>query len=330
MACNHPFKAWWTGRYTDKGKKELEIRFNTPGDFLPVNRCKKTISPSAPMFFEDGHAFLKDPISLPCGVCVGCRMDKAKEWTERLVLESKDYPDNVWFITLTYDDAHAKPIEKRDLQLFFKRLRKYTGRKFRYFACGEYGETVASFKWNGKYYGRPHYHIILFGFLELGEKRTKNSYECKDIADAWSKDGVPFGLYEVKAAVPNMMAYVAGYVQKKQVFLASHSFPSKPFIMMSRKPMLGFSSCEKVEESDPRVYGYFSENKFSASLPGAFVKKLDGCDWIEDYKDLQQKLMRDCCYLDLAVYGSSDEEVRGFSKDRIDNDRLKNKKRSLV
>lgn len=331
MACNHPFKAWWTGRYTEKGKKDYEIRFNTPGDLLEVNRCKKVISPSAPTKVIDGHIFLCDPISLPCGVCVGCRLDKAKEWTERLVLESKNYPDQCFFVTLTYDDLHAVPVNKDELQRFFKRLRKYTGKQFRYFACGEYGETVASFTWNGKRYGRPHYHMILFGPLELGERKGPGSYESKEIEEAWKKDGIPFGLYEVKPAQPNMMAYVAGYVQKKQVFLAANSFPSKPFIMMSRKPLIGFSDCCKLDGSiDYRVYGKFSDNQLSAPIPGAFIKKLDGSEWIEGYKELQQKIMKDNIYLDLAVYGCPDEESQGFAKDKILNRILNKKKRSLV
>jgi hypothetical protein len=51
---------------------------------------------------------------------------------------------------------------KRDLQLFFKRLRKaYPDVKLRYFACGKYGEQFA----------RPHYHVILFGksFMKGGD-----------------------------------------------------------------------------------------------------------------------------------------------------------------
>jgi len=43
-------------------------------------------------------------------------------------------------------------LKKRDLQLFFKRLRKLNKEKIKYYACGEYGGKTM----------RPHYHIILF------------------------------------------------------------------------------------------------------------------------------------------------------------------------
>ncbi len=75
-------------------------------------------------------------------------------------------------MTLTYDDEHlpindyvdsdgvihGKPtLRKRDVQLFLKRLRKNYkyDNHIKYFCCGEYG---------GKTF-RPHYHLIIFGFL---------------------------------------------------------------------------------------------------------------------------------------------------------------------
>ena len=90
---------------------------------------------------------------IPCGQCIGCRIRQREDWTTRIELEARDYPkEQVWFITLTYDDNHVpgmivktgeimrkvqytwKPGEKRpdsvqillyeDIQKFLKRLRK--------------------------------------------------------------------------------------------------------------------------------------------------------------------------------------------------------------
>ena len=77
------------------------------------------------------------------------------------------------FVTLTYSDegiAHLdrcidpetgeigagplRSLNKRDIQLFMKRLRKRTGAKIRYLQCGEYGSKTQ----------RPHHHVLLFGF----------------------------------------------------------------------------------------------------------------------------------------------------------------------
>ena len=60
-------------------------------------------------------------------------------------------------MTLTYKDEPQTPnghgtLQKSDVQKFFKKLRKRTGKKLKYFYVGEYGGTFL----------RPHYHIILY------------------------------------------------------------------------------------------------------------------------------------------------------------------------
>ena len=65
-------------------------------------------------------------ISLPCGHCTGCRIQRAREWASRLIHEMSYHEKNT-FITLTYDNEHLpkdESIDKDELQRFFKRLRK--------------------------------------------------------------------------------------------------------------------------------------------------------------------------------------------------------------
>lgn len=107
-------------------------------------------------------------MSVPCSSCPKCKAKRVSGWSFRLLQELK-VSESAHFITLTYDNKHV-PISdkgslhlfKRDLQIFFKRLRKAQekadGPPIKYYACGEYG---------GKTF-RPHYHIILFNAkLEL-------------------------------------------------------------------------------------------------------------------------------------------------------------------
>ena len=61
--------------------------------------------------------------TLPCCKCAECLMQKSIEWSFRIMLESKDYKDNC-FITLTYKDNPVQ-LNKRDYQLFLKRLRNF-------------------------------------------------------------------------------------------------------------------------------------------------------------------------------------------------------------
>lgn len=55
---------------------------------------------------------LVEPIKIPCGKCVGCRLDYSRTWADRCVLEGKSFEHN-WFVTLTYDDVNLET--KNDL-----------------------------------------------------------------------------------------------------------------------------------------------------------------------------------------------------------------------
>lgn len=112
---------------------------------------------------------------IPCGKCPECRSAHINGWTFRILQEFKKC-DSAHFVTLTYD-THTIPItksgrltlDKKDLQKFIKRLRKYkrvSRSKIIYYAVGEYGTKGA----------RPHYHLIIF-----------NS-DPSSIIKAWSYD----------------------------------------------------------------------------------------------------------------------------------------------
>ena len=184
-------------------------------------------------------------VPLPCGSCIQCRLNKAKEWAVRCVLESLCHNDN-WFLTLTYDDEHLPKdgkLHREDIQKFLKRLRKRCG-SFRYFGCGEYGRSK-----------RPHFHLILFG-LKLSVhfnpfKKTKS----KDIDAVW-----PFGLYDIGEVSYASCNYVAQYSCKK-VFDASKD---GEFLMASTNPGIGADWCKehirKIFDYDA-VYGAFGSTK---------------------------------------------------------------------
>lgn len=84
---------------------------------------------------------------------------------------------------LTYDNVHLPTLDdgtptlcKRDLQLFFKRLRhKYPANSLKYFVAGEYGSRR----------GRPHYHALIFG-IPFQEKDLVIS----TIQEAWQNGEV--------------------------------------------------------------------------------------------------------------------------------------------
>lgn len=91
-----------------------------------------------------------------CGKCLPCRINKARIWTHRILLEQQMHGDCA-FITLTYDDDHLPPggnLQPVDLTKFYKRLRRAIGeQKIRHYSVGEYGDRTH----------RPHYHGAVFG-----------------------------------------------------------------------------------------------------------------------------------------------------------------------
>lgn len=208
---------------------------------------------------------VRDFIEVPCGKCIGCRLDYSRQWANRCMLEL-EYHDSAYFVTLTYDDAHipktaygdqetgeaidAYTLSKRDFQLFMKRLRKaFPDDEIRFFACGEYGSNTF----------RPHYHAIIYGLhlddlVMAGRSGSGYSYQySQKLQNAWSiyhPGGKnydawyePIGFVSVGNVTWETCAYVARYIMKKQkgddaVFYDLHNVQPE-FTLMSRKPGIG-------------------------------------------------------------------------------------------
>jgi len=146
---------------------------------------------------------------IPCGQCIGCRLDKARHWATRCVHEAQMYEENC-FITLTYNNKHLptdKSIHKNEYQQFMKNLRKKTKAGIRFMACGEYGEDM----------GRPHYHACLFNydfpdkqFWQFSKDGITPLYRSKILESIWKKGFSTIGEVTVESA-----GYVARYITKK-------------------------------------------------------------------------------------------------------------------
>ncbi len=147
-------------------------------------------------------------MEVACGQCLGCRLDKSRDWAARMVHESTLHEENS-FITLTYDDKHLPKdgsLNKKHFQKFVKRLRqKIAPKRVRYYQCGEYGDEL----------GRPHYHACLFG-LDFEDKewigKGKNYilYTSKMLTDTWGLGFTSIGEFNFQTA-----AYCARYIMKK-------------------------------------------------------------------------------------------------------------------
>lgn len=147
------------------------------------------------------------PITLPCGQCIGCRLDRARDWATRITHESQLHDRNC-FVTLTFAPDHLPAdlsVRTRDLQLFMKRLRKRVG-QVRFFGCGEYGDRGL----------RPHYHVLLFGYDPPDRKPWRKTssghliYRSAELEQVWA-----FGHVEVGDVTVQSAGYVARYITKK-------------------------------------------------------------------------------------------------------------------
>lgn len=152
-----------------------------------------------------------NPITLPCGQCIGCRLDRSEQWAVRCMNEAQMHEANS-FITLTYSREHLPrdySLHKREFQLFMKRLRlSIEPARIRFFACGEYGPQTL----------RPHYHALIFGYdfasdrvLVRHNEQGDLIYTSEILSAAWLYQGrCELGDISYQSA-----RYVAGYCMKK-------------------------------------------------------------------------------------------------------------------
>jgi hypothetical protein len=180
-----------------------------------------------------------DPLSLACGQCIGCRLERSRQWAVRCMHEADMWEKNC-FITLTFSpEALEKRSNKWSLdvtewQKFMKRLRKkYKGfealddgiRPIRFYHCGEYGSMCGNCGKSqfhcscGNFYevlGRPHYHACLFNF-DFPDKTFwrltpsgSRLYVSDSLNEIWGHGFCTLGDVTFQSA-----AYCARYIMKK-------------------------------------------------------------------------------------------------------------------
>ena len=203
---------------------------------------------------------------IPCGKCIGCRLEYSREWANRGYLEAKLYKQN-YFVTLTYDTKYLplkdhtettdgkiyEPIYEKEIDWsrgtlepehftkFMHDFRQYMQRKYntdgiRFMGCGEYGDKGE----------RPHYHIILLNcplpadsFHTPRVKEGNIYYQNKIIEKCWK-----YGISNISECSWNTIAYVARYVTKKITGKESDDHyaimgQNKEFFRVSRMPGIG-------------------------------------------------------------------------------------------
>jgi hypothetical protein len=172
---------------------------------LSAYRC----SDGSVVFHEKARFKIVAIMSLPCGQCIGCRLERSRQWAMRCMHEASLYDQNA-FLTLTYAPDKIPPnnsLRYRDYQLFMKKLIKRYERPIRFFMCGEYGTHTV----------RPHYHALLFNF-DFPDKvyHSKTSqgellFSSKSLDKIWGLGHCMIGAVTFESA-----AYVARYCVSKR------------------------------------------------------------------------------------------------------------------
>lgn len=246
MACFHPLKGYRARSRNGNGSRSI--------------------------VFQVKDGFADRPVMIACGQCIGCRLERSRQWAVRCMHEAKLYENNC-FITLTYSDSFlptSRSLVFKDFQDFMKRLRKRYGSGIRFFHCGEYGER----------FGRPHYHACIFNFDFPDKELWKvnhvgdNVYTSKSLDALWGMGHASIGAVTFESA-----AYVARYVVKKRTGAIARTwyeyispetgevFDRTPeYTTMSRRPGIGHGHIRRYM-GDVYSYDFVVVNGVKARPP---------------------------------------------------------------
>lgn len=158
--------------------------------FRPLEAVQTSVG-SVPVISDGIHDRLDGKrLWLPCGRCIGCRLDRQRSWAVRCMHEAQMHAFSS-FVTLTYEKT-GPSLNYSDFQKFIRAFRKGSGVKCRYFVCGEYGEVNL----------RPHFHALVFGHYF---DRDRIGYSS-EVAKYWK-----FGFNFVGDVSYDSAQYVARY-----------------------------------------------------------------------------------------------------------------------
>lgn len=173
-----------------------------------------------------------------------------------MMLEALLHKENC-FVTLTYDESKRSTtgeinsnaplqLNPKHLSDWLKRFRaRISPLHVRFFAVGEYGDAQ----------GRPHYHVVLFGWSVCKRGRTKRALgstrsdwanccsSCRLIGETWGHGDIEIGEFNPKTA-----AYTAEYTVKKMTRKDDPRLKGRfpEFARMSLKPGIGADAMHQV------------------------------------------------------------------------------------
>lgn len=229
---------------------------------------------SGEIVWDDRFVDTVGEISLPCGRCIGCRLERSRQWAIRCVHEASLHRRNC-FVTLTYAELSSPSLQPDDFNRFIKRIRKR--QPVRYYMCGEYGPQLQ----------RPHFHACLFGVdfddrLHFGTGESGESCDTSaELQRLW-----PHGFSTVGDLTFQTAAYTARYCVQKRLGKDAKAYYGSlepEYNRASLRPGIGFGFFQRwqsdiypadhvvvnaLEIKPPRYYArlYRSQSAFADQL----------------------------------------------------------------
>lgn len=214
-------------------------------------------------------------ITVPCGKCASCLINRRNEWIVRLTEEARHCPAS-FFLTLTYNDDNIPltesglpTVRRADVLLFIRRIRRRLGsRSLRYYLVSEYGPKTF----------RPHYHGLFFLYTDV----VLSVDLFRIFEEAWcdSSEGSSLGFISATPCNPARIGYCASFhVGKGSLpdFGDVDYPPDECFCIMSRRPGLGSSYLDNPPSSffqDVSTVGYTFNGGAKGRLPRTWKDKL--------------------------------------------------------
>lgn len=201
-------------------------------------------------------------IPFPCGKCPNCMRRRTSGWSFRLVKEG-ERSNSALFVTLTYNTDHVPitkngymTLDKTDLQKYFKRLRKLTHEKIRYYAVGEYGTKNQ----------RPHYHIILF------------NASTRIVENAWKINNVDIGIIYIGDVSDASIGYTLKYMTKQgKIPMHQNDDRQKEFSVMSKGIGANYLTKQMIKwhkaDTEKRMYIPIKDGK-KIAMPRYYKDKM--------------------------------------------------------
>ena len=212
-----------------------------------------------------------DGLLVPCGRCLACKEEIAKEYTLRYCMHKNEQGLlKTAFLTLTYNNEnlpinenYKMTLRKKDIVDYLKATREQLRRdskktnqnllNYLYYLSGEYGEEK----------NRPHYHIV----LSYNNKRILNEF-----VKQWEETKGNVKCYD-NASIQSIF-YTIGYVDKKtcEKIRQRKTEEDKKLLELYnqkyiKKESYTYKNWKKGIELKPEIY-----EKYKSELPEHYIE----------------------------------------------------------